>query len=564
MKTDNSAASYILTQPKLSAKQARWQEFLAEFDMEIEYRSGRTNQVADALSRRADLASLAQIAQQSASRVSSNIQEQIKEHLDQDMLAKNLKQLIEEGKTRRFWIEGDLIYTKGHRLYVPKSGNLRRALMRECHDTLWAGHPGWHRMMSLLKQGYYWPDMKEDVMNYTRTCLTCQQDKIERQRPAGLLEPLPVPSRPWESVSMDFISSLPKVGEHSSVFVVVDRFSKYATFIPTTKSSNATETAQLFFKHVVKFWGVPQNIVSDRDARFTGKFWTELFNILGSELNMSSSYHPQSDGQTERFNGMLEEYLRHFVSANQKNWVDLLDIAQFCFNIHQSSSSNKSPMEIIMGQQPLLPHTVATPYTGRCPKAYQFAKDWKQNSEVAKAFLEKASKRMKKWADEKRRPREFNVGDQVLIKLLPEQVRSLRNKDKRLIQKYMGPVPIIARIGKVAYKVELPPGVKIHPVLHVGVLKPYFPDMGDPSRNISKRPHIKISFNVSQAVEDILAQRQVKDPNTGEEITEYLVKWKDKGEEDNSWEVADDLTPISDIKSTPTKKPQSRGSTSTH
>ena len=181
--------------------------------------------------------------------------------------------------------------------------------MRECHDTLWAGHPGWHRMMSLLKQGYYWPDMKEDVMNYTRTCLTCQQDKIERQRPAGLLEPLPVPSRPWESVSMDFISSLPKVGEHSSVFVVVDRFSKYATFIPTTKSSNATETAQLFFKHVVKFWGVPQNIVSDRDARFTGKFWTELFNILGSELNMSSSYHPQSDGQTERFNSMLEEYL---------------------------------------------------------------------------------------------------------------------------------------------------------------------------------------------------------------------------------------------------------------
>ena len=192
---------------------------------------------------------------------------------------------------------------------------------------MWAGHPGWQRTHALLKQGYYWPQMRDDVEEYTRTCLICQQDKVERRRTPGLLEPLPVPSRPWESVSLDFITSRPKTGDLTGILVIIDRFSKYATFVPVSKYCSAEETARLFFRNVVKYWGVPQNIVSDRDGRFTGSFWTELFNLLGSQLNISSSYHPQTDGQTERFNGMLEEYLRHFVNANQKNWPQLLDVA---------------------------------------------------------------------------------------------------------------------------------------------------------------------------------------------------------------------------------------------
>ena len=138
--------------------------------------------------------------------------------------------------------------------------------------------------------------MKNEVMEYTKTCLICQQDKVEKKRAAGLLEPLTVPKGPWESVSLDFITSLPRVGELGCILVVVDRFSKYATFIPTPKYCSAEDTAQLFFKHVVKYWGLPENIVSDRDPRFTGTFWSELFKLLGSELNLSTSYHPQTDG----------------------------------------------------------------------------------------------------------------------------------------------------------------------------------------------------------------------------------------------------------------------------
>ncbi|KAL4282484.1 hypothetical protein GQ457_16G016990 [Hibiscus cannabinus] len=161
-----------------------------------------------------------------------------------------------------------------------------------CHDSKWAGHPGIHRTTALLADQYCWPHMGRDVEAYVKTCLVCQQDKVEVGKPMGLLQPLPIPERPWESISMDFIIGLPKVDDFSSIMVVVDRFSKYATFIPASKVCPAEEAARLFLKNVVKYWGVPKTIVSDRDTRFTGRFWTELFKLLGSDLNFSTSFHP--------------------------------------------------------------------------------------------------------------------------------------------------------------------------------------------------------------------------------------------------------------------------------
>ena len=167
--------------------------------------------------------------------------------------------------------------------------------------------------------------------------------------PDGLLEPLPVPERPWESVTMDFIVGLPKADGFGSIMVVVDRFSKYATFIPATKECPVEEAARLFLKNVVKYWGISQSIISDRDGRFTGRFWTELFKLLGSDLRFSTSLHPQTDGQTERVNALLETYLRHYVSASQRDWPKLLDVAQFSYNLHRSEATNQSPFELMMG-----------------------------------------------------------------------------------------------------------------------------------------------------------------------------------------------------------------------
>ena len=132
--------------------------------------------------------------------------------------------------------------TSNH-IFVPRVGDLRKTLLRECHDTLWARHPGWERTLALVKQGYYWPQMRDDVEEYVRTCLTCQQDKVEHKKKAGLLEPLPVPKRPWESVSLDFITGLPIVGDIGTIMTIVDRFSKYATFVAAPKYVSAEETA---------------------------------------------------------------------------------------------------------------------------------------------------------------------------------------------------------------------------------------------------------------------------------------------------------------------------------
>ncbi|KAL4383104.1 hypothetical protein GQ457_15G008210 [Hibiscus cannabinus] len=247
-----------------------------------------------------EIDSLKKVVRELAQQSEAQLLERIKEGLGHDPVAETLIGYAKEGKSRRYWLEGGLLYTRGNRLYIPQFGNLRKHLMKESHDSKWAGHPGIHRTTALLADQYYWPHMGRDVEAYVKTCLVCQQDKVEAGKPMGLLQPLPIPERPWESISMDFIIGLPKVDDFSSIMVVVDRFSKYATFIPASKVCPAEEAARLFLKHVVKYWGVPKKIVSDRDTRFTGRFWTELFKLLGSNLNFSTSFHPQTDGQTER------------------------------------------------------------------------------------------------------------------------------------------------------------------------------------------------------------------------------------------------------------------------
>ncbi|KAK3022710.1 hypothetical protein RJ639_046694 [Escallonia herrerae] len=261
--------------------------------------------------------------------------------------------------------------TKARHVYIPRVDDLRRTLIQECHDTFWACHAGGERTLALVQQGYYWPQIGDDVQEYVKTCLTCQQDKVDHRKKAGLLQSLPVSMRPWESESLDFITSLSNVEDLGTILVVVDRFSKYASFIAAPKYCSAGEATQLFFKYVVKYWGMPQ--------------------ICG-------------ENQMERFNIMLEEYLCHFINVTQKNWVKLLDVAQLCFNSCKSSSIRKSAFEIVNGQQPLLPHTVNVPNTGKSPRAVSFSEEWRQNIDLAHSYLEKAAIRMKKNTDKNKIP----------------------------------------------------------------------------------------------------------------------------------------------------------------
>nr|GEU57083.1 hypothetical protein [Tanacetum cinerariifolium] len=426
IKTDNIATSYYQT--------TSWQDFLADFDYQLEYKPRKANLVADTLSRKAEFAAITQ--------AQFFLQDRIKEGLEHVPLAKKIVALAKDGKTRRFWLKGDMLLTKGDRLYIPKWGDLRRIILKECHDSKWAGHLGIKRTLALVEGTYYCPRMEDDVETFVRTCRIFQQDKIEQKKSGGLLEPLPTPKGPWKSVSMDFTHACRRV---------------------------------------------PHEIVSDRDPRFTGRFWMKLFKIMGTDLNFSMSFHSQTDGKTERVNALLELYLRHYVSANQHDWAKLLDVAQLSYNMQRSEATRKSPFELVMGGQPLIPNALAASYEGSSPTAYKTMKEWHDQADMAWASLEKATKRMKKWADERRRHVEFEVGDQVMVKLLSQQFKSLRKVHKGLIRRYKGPVLVIGRVGKVPYRVQLSPKLKIHPVFHVSFLKPYHGDEEDPERGVSKR-----------------------------------------------------------------------------
>ncbi|MCF8701926.1 DDE-type integrase/transposase/recombinase, partial [Corynebacterium sp. MC-10] len=537
VQTDNVATSYFQSQKKLTPKQARWQDFLAEFDYELVYKPGRSNVVADALSRKAELAAI--------TTTHCDIRESIKEGLSHDPEAKRLMELALQGQTRRFWVEDGLLLTAGRRVYVPKYGNIRRQIMKESHDTLWAGHPGQRRTRALIEAIYYWPKMRDDIECYVQTCLVCQQDKVEQRHPGGLLEPLPVAQRPWESITMDFITGLPKSEGYGTIMVVVDRFSKYATFMPATPGCTAKEAAQLFFKNVVKYWGLPRHIISDRDPRFTGNFWRELFQTLGTKLHFSTSFHPQTDGQTERVNALLECYLRHFVSSHQRDWAKLLDVAQFSYNLQRSESTGRTPFELATGQQPLTPHSLPATFEGKSAGAYLLAKGFEERMDTARAHLAKAAKRMKKFADRTRRPTNYKVGDLVMVKFNPRQFKALRGINPNLVRKYEGPFRIIAKVGKISYRLELPPTLKIHPVFHASVLKPYHEDKDDPSRGQSNRAPITITASHDRDIEGIIDYQAI--PKKGHPATSmFLVHWKGQSPEEATWEKYEDLWQFQD------------------
>ncbi|KAL8171380.1 hypothetical protein V2J09_023184 [Rumex salicifolius] len=285
----------------------------------------------------------------------------------------SLMKLAKEGGTREFWVKGGLLYTKGQRVFVPRHEGLRKAMIRERHDMLWAGHPRQKRTRAL----------------YVLTCLVCQQDKSKRRLPARLLEPLSISERPWECISMHFINGLPKSEGMGAIMMVVDRFSKYAVFIPTFGGCQTTKVAKLFFKNVVMHWGLPRRIVSDRDSQFTSKLWTDLFNILGIDFHFSTAFHPQTDGQIERINSL----------PSQQDWAKLIAIAQFSYNLQQSESTGKSPFEIATDRQPLTPHTLPFEEESPSPAVGALVDSWRQQVELARSHLTKAQKRMKKWAD---------------------------------------------------------------------------------------------------------------------------------------------------------------------
>jgi antitoxin component YwqK of YwqJK toxin-antitoxin module len=324
--TDNISIKYLDTKAQASQKELRWYGVIVGSNVVLIHKLGRDNVVPDALSRKEEYLDLNMMVVV-LSQEDTPFEKEVKETYKTDGEAKELKKMLNfklvpkkvlSSKFPKLKVVkkvNGLIYYKKSRLYLPE-GKLKREMMREYYDSPLAGHRNDKVTTSELSKKYYWPNMKDDVHNYVASCSKCQMNKHSTMKQVGLLKPSPIPQGPYRGVTMDFITSLPKAQGCDAIFVVVDRFTKQANFAPTTMNMGAEHTAKLFFDYWISQKGYPEHIVSDRDVQFQTAFWQYLMKRANTRLTLTTSFHPQGDGQTERINVILNMYLRNFIAAD--------------------------------------------------------------------------------------------------------------------------------------------------------------------------------------------------------------------------------------------------------
>jgi hypothetical protein len=521
IKSDHEPLKYLQTKATLSPRQARWCELLSAYNYVWVYKKGET-MMADALSRLPPPATCASVL---GKETSSTLRQEIAAATQTDewfAKSSNLRALVKRG---------DCWY-KGKRLVVPQP--LRLKVMQELHDAPYSGHRGVTKTIALITQHFWWPKMREDIQQHVRTCAICQLAKAKTLKKGGELQPLPIPNDRWESIATDFITDLPCTPSgQDAVLVFVDRLTRMVIFAPCTKDIDALGTAKLLRNYVFCQHGLPLSIVSDRDPRFTSKVWTELMRLIGTQLKMSSAFHPQTDGLTERYNRVLEEYLRSYVSATYDDWDEWLPLAQFAVNNSKQESLNATPFYLNFGRNPRTPATLVA--NSDLPGAEEFAASLHQSIAQAKSALHAAQQRQKAVADGKTRKVEFQVGEELVLDTRNLTLRT--TGPNKLMPKYVGPFKVKARVGQVAYKLELPATMKCHPVFHVSLLHKWHKD----GRQQPQPPPVAVQDDGTwYQVEAILDHKRVRRGRLN--VDRYLVKWQGYGPEHNQWCDASAIT----------------------
>jgi hypothetical protein len=342
VRIDHNSLKYFLAQKDLNERQQKWVTKIQAYNFDIEYVKGKNNGVADALSRRPSTYSMSEISVDWKSLL-------LVEYSKNKFACELMDGQIQDN---RYMIMDGVIYYKG-RIYLVLGSSFKRKVLQAFHDSSLAGHQGLLKTYRQIMERFAWKGLKGEVMRYIKECTLCQQNKDEHTHPAGLLQPLPIPEHKWESVSMDFITGLPKTQGKDCIFVVVDRLTKFAHFFAISMDFSASQVAYLFFREVFRLHGLPMIIVSDRDNRFMSIFWQELFHLVGTTLNLNTSYHSQTYGQTEIVNKWVEGYLRNYVSGQQKAWARWLYLGEYCYNTTHHMSIGMSPFKALFSYKPL-------------------------------------------------------------------------------------------------------------------------------------------------------------------------------------------------------------------
>ncbi|KAH1034725.1 hypothetical protein GYH30_054917 [Glycine max] len=526
--TDHKSLKHFLQQRISSPDQQCWLAKLLGYQFEVKYKPGWENKAADALSRCYGDVEMNSITSYPKWLEGPKLLQEVQQDPD---IQKLVAELTDTPDARPgFTVKQGVLFYHGRLVISPNSPSIPM-LLEEFHSTPTGGHSGYLRTYRRLAENLYWVGMQKKIRDFVRACDTCQRQKYAATTPGGLLQPLPIPNAIWEDLSLDFITGLPKSKGYEAVLVVVDRLSKYSHFILLKHPYTAKSIAELFVKEIVRLHGIPTSIISDRDPLFVSHFWMELFKLQGTKLKMSSAYHPETDGQTEVLNRCLEGYLRCFASEQPKTWSYWIPWAEYWYNTTFHVSIGKTPFEVVYGRQP--PSLLR--FLSNETKVAAVALELTERDEALnqlKSHLLRAQQQMKKYADKKRRDLQFEIGEWVFLKLRPHRQQSVVKRiNQKLAARFYGPFKILAKVGAVAYRLQLPAQSRIHPVFHVSLLKKA---IGDYHVQGDLPQELEVTNDDSFYPEMVIGSRV--NMQGGVSVPQSLIKWKNKTLDDVTWE----------------------------
>ena len=366
--------------------------------------------------------------------------------------------------------------------------------------------------------------MKSGVREYIEACSVCARNKTSSSPRMGLLQPLSIPSRPWTDISMDFVTGLPASKGNTAVLTVVDRFSKMAHFIALPKLPTAKETAELMMQHVFRIHGFPRDIVSDRGPQFVSRFWREFCRLIGATTSLTSGYHPEANGQTERLNQQLETGLRCLVSQNPASWSSHLVWVEYAHNTLPTSATGLSPFHCVHGYQPpLFPDSESE---ATVPSAHAMVRRCRRIWAAARQVLIRQGDRVKGSADRRRRPAPaYQPGQKVW-----QSAKHLHLKvpSPKLAPRFVGPFPITKIIGPAAVRLRLPRSLRVHPTFHVSQVKP----TKDSAMVPQPKPPAPLEASDGGLLYKVRKLLAVRKRGRGKQ---FLVDWEGYGPEEREW-----------------------------